>query len=123
MASTGIIYRLVAHDSASRTFDRVGRAAHGTETTLARLGRTAAMAGAAVAGGLAAGLAKGTKDAIRFQAEMTRISTQAGGTAKDVKTLSDQVLKLGTTSQQGPQALAESLYHLKSVGMDNVSAM
>ncbi|WP_435270673.1 phage tail tape measure protein [Streptomyces sp. 1222.5] len=80
-------------------------------------------AGAALAGGLAVGLAKGAKDASRFQAEMTRISTQAGGTAKDVKVLSDQVLKLGTTTQQGPQVLAESLYHLKSVGMDNVSAM
>jgi hypothetical protein len=34
---------------------------------------------------------------------MTRISTQAGGTAKDVKVLSDQVLKLGTSTQQGPQ--------------------
>ncbi|MEU6552120.1 phage tail tape measure protein [Streptomyces sp. NPDC046915] len=123
MASTGIIYRLVAHDSASRTFDRVGRAAGRTDTMLARMGRTAKLAGEAVAVGLAAGLAKGTQDAARFQAEMTRISTQAGGTAKDVKTLSDQVLKLGTTTQQGPQHLAESLYHLKSVGMDNVSAM
>lgn len=123
MASTGIIYRLIAHDSASRTFHSVGRAAAGTESTLAKLGRTAKLAGEAVAVGLAAGLAKGTKDAIRFQSEMTRISTQAGGTAKDVKELSDQVLKLGTSTQQGPQALAESLYHLKSVGMDNVSAM
>jgi TP901 family phage tail tape measure protein len=123
MASTGIIYRLVAHDSASRTFDRVGRSASATDRVLGKLGRTAKLAGEAVAVGLAAGLAKGAKDAARFQSEMTRISTQAGGTAKDVKVLSDQVLKLGTSTQQGPQHLAESLYHLKSVGMDNVSAM
>ncbi|MCX4573090.1 phage tail tape measure protein [Streptomyces sp. NBC_01571] len=123
MATTSIKYDLIARDSASRTFDKIGRSASTTEKVFGRLGKAAMVAGAAVAGGLAAGLAKGTKDAIRFQAEMTRISTQAGGTAKDVKVLSDQVLKLGTSTQQGPQHLAESLYHLKSVGMDNVQAM
>jgi TP901 family phage tail tape measure protein len=123
MASSSIIYRLIAHDSASKTFNSVGRSASKTESTLAKLGATAVKAGAALAAGLAVGLAKGAKDASRFQAEMTRISTQAGGTAKDVKVLSDAVLKLGTSTQQGPQHLAESLYHLKSVGMDNVQAM
>jgi TP901 family phage tail tape measure protein len=123
MASSSIVYRLIAHDSASKTFHNVGRSASKTDSTLAKLGQTATKAGAALAAGLAVGLAKGAKDASRFQAEMTRISTQAGGTAKDVKVLSDQVLKLGTSTQQGPQHLAESLYHLKSVGMDNVQAM
>ena len=123
MASSSIIYRLIAHDSASKTFNNVGRSASRTESALTKLGQTAVKAGAALAAGLAVGLAKGAKDASRFQAEMTRISTQAGGTAKDVKVLSDAVLKLGTSTQQGPQHLAESLYHLKSVGMDNVQAM
>ncbi|MFI5973505.1 phage tail tape measure protein [Streptomyces sp. NPDC051452] len=123
MASTGIIYTLIARDAASRTFRQVGRAAGGTESTLAKLGKTAKVVGEAVAVGLAAGLAEGAKSAMEFQAEMTRISTQAGATQKDVKLLSKQVLDLGTTTQQGPQHLAESLYHLKSVGMDNVSAM
>jgi TP901 family phage tail tape measure protein len=123
MASTAIVYSIIARDAASRTFDRVGRSASGTDRVLAKLGRTAKIAGEALAVGLAVGLAEGTKAAVKFQSEMTRISTQAGGTAKDVKTLSDQVLKLGTSTQQGPQHLAESLYHLKSVGMDNVQAM
>ena len=123
MASTGIIYAIIARDAASRTFRSVSRAASGTDTVMGKLAKTAVIAGEAVGTALVAGLAKGTKDAARFQAEMTRISTQAGGTAKDVKTLSDQVLKLATSTQQGPQVLAESLYHLKSVGMDNVSAM
>ncbi|MFL5995884.1 MAG: phage tail tape measure protein [Streptomyces sp.] len=123
MASTGIIYSIIARDAASRTFHNVGRAAASTDSTLAKLGRTAKIAGEALAVGLAVGLAEGTKAAVKFQSEMTRISTQAGATTKDVKTLSDQVLKLGTSTQQGPQHLAESLYHLKSVGMDNVQAM
>ncbi|MET9123019.1 phage tail tape measure protein [Streptomyces sp. NPDC004528] len=123
MGSTSILYRLIAQDSASRTFDKVGRSASTTEKIFGKVAKAAVVAGTALAGGLAAGIAKGTKDAIKFQSEMTRISTQAGGTAKDVKVLSDQVLQLGTSTQQGPQHLAESLYHLKSVGMDNVQAM
>jgi TP901 family phage tail tape measure protein len=123
MSSSGIIYTLIARDSASRTFHQVGRAASGTDTVMGKLAKTARIAGEAVAIGLAAGLAEGVKSAVEFQSEMTRISTQAGATTKDVKILSQQVLKLGESTQQGPQALAESLYHLKSVGMDNVSAM
>jgi TP901 family phage tail tape measure protein len=119
MSSTGIIYTLIARDAASRTFNTVGRAAGGTDKILGKLAKTAAIAGEA----MAAGLAVSIKDASRFQSEMTRISTQAGGTQKDVKQLSDQVLKLGTTTQQGPDQLADSLYHLKSVGMSNVQSM
>ncbi|MFJ5644033.1 phage tail tape measure protein [Streptomyces sp. NPDC093223] len=123
MASTGIIYTLIARDAASHTFNQVGRAASRTDGIMGKLAKTAKIAGEALAVGLAAGIAEGTKAAVEFQGEMTRISTQAGGTTKDVKQLSDQVLKLATSTQQGPQVLAESLYHLKSVGMDNVQAM
>lgn len=63
------------------------------------------------------------KMASDFSASMTKIQTQAGGSAKDVKTLSAQVLSLAKTAQQGPQELADSLFHLKSVGLDNVDAM
>ena len=123
MSSSSIVYRLIAHDSASRTFNTVGQSASRTERTLTKLGATAVKVGGAMAAGLAVGLGESAKKAAEFQSEMTRISTQAGGTAKDVKVLSDAVLKLGTSTQQGPQHLAESLYHLKSVGMDNVQAM
>jgi hypothetical protein len=61
-----------------------------------------------------------TKAAAEFQSEMTRISTQAGGTAKDVKVLSDQVLKLGTSTQQGPQRSPSPCTTSSRVGMDNV---
>ncbi|MGW0632436.1 phage tail tape measure protein [Streptomyces sp. NPDC002758] len=123
MASTAIRYDIIARDHASRTFDRVGRSASTTDKMLAKLGRTAKIAGEALAVGLAVGLAESVKQATEFQSSMTKIATQAGGTAKDVKQLSDQVLKLGTHAQQDPKELADSLYHLKSVGMDNVSAM
>ncbi|MFI0900559.1 phage tail tape measure protein [Streptomyces sp. NPDC020983] len=72
---------------------------------------------------MAVGLAESAKKAVEFQSSMLKIQTQAGASAKDVKVLSSQVLELGKTAQQGPQKLSEALYHLKSVGMDNVQAM
>ncbi|MFF9238379.1 phage tail tape measure protein [Streptomyces sp. NPDC014776] len=121
--TTRVVYDLVARDHASRTFFRIGEAATGLEKKSAGVG--AAISRGLKIGGvaLAALGAASAKAAADFEGEMTRISTQAGGTAKDVKFLSDQVLKLGGKVQQGPKELADSLYHLKSVGMENAEAM
>ncbi|HEU5046071.1 MAG TPA: phage tail tape measure protein [Nocardioidaceae bacterium] len=67
--------------------------------------------------------AAAVKSSTDFSTAMMRIHTQAGGSIKDVHLLSKQVLALSGAAQQGPTELARSLYHLKSVGMDNVSAM
>jgi TP901 family phage tail tape measure protein len=123
ITTTGVRYDLIARDSASRVFRGVGDSAGRLEGGLGRLAKTAAYAGAALAGGLAAGLAVSAERAVKFEASMKKIQTQAGATAGDVKLLSKQVLDLGKTTQQGPEALSEALYHLKSVGMDNVDAM
>ncbi|MFJ9374438.1 phage tail tape measure protein [Streptomyces sp. NPDC101455] len=121
--TTRVLYDLVARDNASRTFVRVGEAASGLE-------RRSTAVGAAIAKGLMVGTvavgAIGVASvhmATQFQTSMTKINTQAGASTKDVKILSDQVLKLGGKVQQAPEQLADSLYHLKSVGMDNVQAM
>jgi len=63
------------------------------------------------------------KMAADFETSMKLIQTQAGGSAKDVTKLSKSVLELATHAQHGPKELADSLYHLKSVGMSNVQAM
>ena len=57
-----------------------------------------------------------------FESSMKLIQTQAGGSAKDVEVLSKAILGMKDV-QHGPKELADSLYHLKSVGMDNVQAM
>jgi len=67
--------------------------------------------------------AESVRSAVKFESSMKKIQTQAGATAGDVKTLSKQVLALAPSTQQGPEKLSEALYHLKSVGMDNVDAM
>ncbi|MEI6449763.1 MAG: phage tail tape measure protein [Actinomycetes bacterium] len=61
--------------------------------------------------------------AAKFESSMKLIKTQAGGTQKDVEYLSAAVLKLGSNSKHGPEELATALYHLKSVGLDNVTAI
>ena len=63
------------------------------------------------------------KMGIDFQASMLKIQTQAGGSAADVKQLSAAVLNLAPSTEQGPLQLADALFHLKSVGLDNVQAM
>ncbi|MFE2428427.1 phage tail tape measure protein [Streptomyces sp. NPDC059373] len=118
-----VVYDLIARDRASRTMDHVGRKAGVLDRTLRGVGKAALYAGAAVGGALVVGLAESAKQAVDFQSKMLKIQTQAGATAKDVKVLSKAVLELGTKTQQGPQHLADSLYHLKSVGMDNADAM
>ena len=121
--TTGVRYDLIARDSASRVFGKVERSARGLDGGMGSLARSVAKAGAVLGTGLAVSLAVSADKAVKFQAEMLKISTQAGATTKDVAVLSKQVLDLGKSTQQGPEALSASLYHLKSVGMDNVEAM
>jgi TP901 family phage tail tape measure protein len=91
------------------------------EESLGGFGKVAA--GAAV-GVLALGAAAATTVVMAntFNNVMKTIQTQAGGSAKDVKVLTTAVLGM-KDAQQGPDALAEALYHLKSVGLDNTQAM
>jgi TP901 family phage tail tape measure protein len=121
--TTGVRYDVIAKDSASKPFEKIGKSAGRLDGGLGKIVKTAALAGAALAGGLAVGLAVSAEKAVKFQSEMKKVQTQAGASAKDVKILSAQVLELGKTTQQGPEKLSEALYHLKSVGMDNVQAM
>lgn len=91
------------------------------ESRLGGLG-TALGVGVAGLGALAAAGAATITMANDFNNKMLMIQTQAGGTAKDVQYLSNAVLSLKDV-QQSPDQLAEALYHLKSVGLDNVTAM
>lgn len=81
-----------------------------------RVGAIAVLAAAAIG-------AEAIKSAVDFQTQMTRIQTQAGASAGQVKQLSAAVLQLAPSTQQGPMQLAEALYHLKSVGLDDADAM
>lgn len=130
----GAFWDLIAKDQASPAFLRVAgaadKAAASTERASKSIGGATARMSAvgarltkSVTLPLLAIAGVSVKLATDFNSAMTRIQTQAGASASDVKTLSAQVLSLSKTAQQGPVDLANALYHLKSVGLDNVMAM
>lgn len=85
-----------------------------TGSTLTR-DLTLPIAGVAVAAG---------KMAIDFQKQMLLVQTQAGASAGEVKKMSAAVLDLARTSAaQGPEQLAQGLYHLESVGLRGAKAI
>lgn len=63
------------------------------------------------------------KSASSFQASMIKVQTQAGASRKEVNKMSQAVLDLSKSSQQGPQELAAALYHLESLGLRGSKAM
>lgn len=126
MSGTSIVYDIVARDRASGTFNAVAKAAQRNAEAMAKLGRNMQALGRDMSRHITlpvvAASAASVKMAVDFSNAMTKIQTQAGGSAQDVKSLSGQVLKL-KDAQQGPVQLAQAMYHLKSVGLDNAAAM
>jgi TP901 family phage tail tape measure protein len=118
-----VVYDLVGVDNASPAMRRAGGSAASTEASFAKLGKTVVLAGAAMGAAAAAVGYESIKMATSFQASMTKIHTQAGASAAEVTKLSGAVLKLASHTQQGPQALADSLYHLESLGLRGAKAM
>jgi TP901 family phage tail tape measure protein len=80
-------------------------------------------AGFAVAAGLVAVGAASVKMAANFDAHMELIHTQAGASQAEVDKLKQHVLALAPITGQGPQALADGLYHIESAGFRGVQAL
>ena len=63
------------------------------------------------------------KTAATFQASMTMIRTQVGASASEVTNMSAAILKLAPNVGEGPNALAQALYPIESVGLRGASAL
>ncbi len=96
-------------DQAAKNLGKVGSAA-----------RTGAVVGILALG--AATVYAATK-ATTFNREMLKISTQAGGSAAEVRKLKTEVLGLAGQVPQGPQQLAEGLYHIESAGFRGAQSL
>lgn len=123
IATTAVIYDLIGRDRASPAFEKAGASASRLEKTVSKVSRTIALAGGAITAGAVAIGVESIKAATSFQASMEKIHTQAGASQKSVESLTKSVLNLGTYAEQSPQQLADAMYHLKSVGLDNANAM
>lgn len=64
-----------------------------------------------------------TVAAMRFQASMELIHTQAGASQGEVDALSKSVLDIAANVAQGPNALAASLFHIESAGFRGAQAL
>jgi TP901 family phage tail tape measure protein len=67
--------------------------------------------------------AAAVKMGVDFQQQMLLIQTQAGASASEVHKLSGEVLQLAKVTPQGPEQLAQGLYHLESLGLRGAIAM
>jgi TP901 family phage tail tape measure protein len=63
------------------------------------------------------------KAAQTFQAEMTRIQTQAGATGAEVNRMTKYILNLAPAVDIGPNELAKGLFHVESAGIRGAEAM
>jgi len=63
------------------------------------------------------------KAATKFEASMARVQTMAGASAKELKFMSGAILDLSPKVGVGPDALAESLYHVESAGFRGQKAL
>lgn len=95
-------------------------------TSEARFAKLAAFGKAALLGIAATALIVGGEAvhlASNFQSAMERVHTQAGASQAEVDRLSQQVLKIAPKVGTGPEALAESLYHVESAGFRGAQAV
>ena len=63
------------------------------------------------------------KTAATFQASMTMIRTQVGASVGEVTSMSAAILKLAPKVGEGPNALAQALYPIESVGLRGAAAL
>ncbi|MEI5520655.1 phage tail tape measure protein [Streptomyces brasiliscabiei] len=126
MATTAIVYSVIARDRASRTFANVGR-------SMTRMSRTGATVGAALKGGLAVGgvAAAGLgatmlSTAGDFEKAMNQVRAVTNASGKDFKGLRDQAKHLGATTKFTATQAAEGMNFLAMAGFqtkDIMSAM
>jgi TP901 family phage tail tape measure protein len=102
-----MVFDVIARDSASGSFKRIGAEAEGAGKSMDRLGKAAAGISVAFA-------AFAVNAAAKFESSMTRISTQAGVPIGQIKALGDSLLKLSPKVGFNPDELATSLYHVES---------
>lgn len=106
-----------AFDSMALQADKAGASAKRTsEETSAAGEKTALFGGAMKTALLGVGIAAvyGIDKAAKFQQSITMLHTQAGVATSQLKGLSQGVLQLAGQVGEGPQSLADSLYHVES---------
>ena len=103
--------------SALQTIEAKGKSAAGV---LSEIGKVSLVGGLVA---FSAAAYEGVKGAADLQKQMEQIHTQAGATQGEVNNMTKAILNMAPSVATGPQALAEALYHIESVGMRGATAL
>ena len=127
MATTRILYDLIARDNASSTFSRVGASAATLEGKMARTGKTMTRVGTGMSKAitlpvLAAGAAS-VKLAVDFQDSMQKINGLVGISQKQVGAWSKDILAMAKNLPQSPKELADAMFFVTSAGLRGKTAL
>lgn len=122
MATTQVIYNLVAKDNASKTFDKVGQSSGRLESGMGKLGGVMKAAALGV-GGVVAAMVPMVKAAADFQVQMTRVHTGAGELASNMKLVSNGILEMAGQVGESTTALSSALYTVESAGYHGADAL
>lgn len=124
---TSIVYDITATDNASRVFRNVASQAQQSANQMVKTGRAMSSVGRSLSLftlPMAAAGAASVKMATQFQSSMVLIENHAGASAKQVQAFSKALLDSNgafKNAQQGPNDLAQALYHLRSTGIANTA--
>lgn len=114
-------------NSVQRTLEKTESASTKLGSSMVKTGRKMTSVGKTLSRDVTApilgiGIAAGVMSA-KFNRSMNLIATDAGGSKKEVKGLSTEVLKLAEHSEFGPQKLADSLFFIESAGKRGKTAI
>lgn len=107
---------LAAMTAGAKSYDQAGK-------NLQKLGQVATKGAAVGIVAVGAAAVYAATKATTFNREMLKITTQAGASTSEVKSMTAAVLAMAGTVPQGPQKLAEGLYHIESAGFRGSQAL
>ena len=116
-------------DVAEKTKVTVGQSISAIGSHIENFGKSMTSVGQSMSIGLSLpiiALGKSVVDtSMQFEASMALIRTQAGATQQEVDSMTKSVLELAKSGEtgQGPQKLADGLYHLESLGLRGAQAL
>lgn len=101
-------------------FEKANSAGQKFAGVMSEMGKLSLGAGAVGFGAMAY---EGVKSFMNLQQQMEMIHTQAGASQTEVNNMTKAVENMAGSVATGPQALAQSLYHVESVGLRGAKAL
>lgn len=95
----------------------------GVQKSLTGMAKVAGGAAVAGVGALAGGLTYAAKQAVDYQAAFSKTTTLLTGSQKDIKAVSDDILKLSNTTGVAATDLTDTVYQAMSAGISQADAV